>query len=445
MESLVDRKKLEGKFHGAEEIRNFNETKQYTLMATGVLESLVTDPNLTASAAKLWDYLYTKAIMNEKLCIRIKYKDLAQKFNRAERTIKRYVENLKDHGYLDVESNYYNHGQKANTYYLKLPRNIIEGMQNTKDRKQIARVDIDGTSSDSSIAKDRNILMNEITAEIQEGSEVKSEHIELLQSDKSVTLDHDITVTPNNNIKKIILNNNVVVFSSQNDLNPLIDFTKIEMTAKQEENIVLRETKQDLPDTQDQEKINKLESEISSLFIKMGQVAGTEKIAIFDQIRQLQGTVSSISVIMRQREQAKLIPFKTNEGENNAHFVDPSTDFSKTTGERELSIIEITRIKKAVEKIPNYLNDSRRICNEIAYAVRFGALRIAQSGNTLSVPHAISIAVKLLREGRWETPTPMKKKEKQPVSQDINHHLWVPPQSHQHVRSLLQNMNTCGV
>src|SRR5262245_50561321 len=184
----------------AETIRKLNETKQYTLMATALLERVLTDSKLTPFAAKLWEYLYTKAVMNNMLSVKIKYKDLAKKFDRSERSMKRYVDNLKENGYLYVESNFHYHGQRANTFYLRVPENVLKLLEQTKDRNKT-------TVREFSIKDAAFVDNNDLKQAIDEPNVVYSS-----VSDKIVTPDRDTNVTPNNNIEKeIILNNNVVV------------------------------------------------------------------------------------------------------------------------------------------------------------------------------------------------------------------------------------------
>lgn len=357
----------------AEIIKNLNETKQYTLMATGLLESVITDPNLTAAAAKLWEYLYSKAIMNDKICIKMPYKDLAAKFSRSERTIKRHVEDLKENGYLHVESNFNYRGQRANTFYLQIPQTIIDNLKNTNDRKKNP------------------------------------------PQDKDVTPGHDSNVTLNNNIKKdIILNNNNVVVSFQKTsentaCNLQSENNSTEIPQNCADN-VLRGTQNDDLNTLDQEKIENLTTEINRLYVDMGSLPNENKIPVFDKIRKLQATVSTITVIMNRRNQLKNLPSPDFDKNNKTKgYVDPTIDFSKVIGERVLSLIEIARIKKITKKMLLQTNDQERVCNEIIYAIRFGALTLNQNGESLSIAHSTSIALKLLREKRWETPAPLQK------------------------------------
>ncbi|MEO8964678.1 MAG: hypothetical protein ABI370_08405 [Gammaproteobacteria bacterium] len=104
----------------------------------------------------------------------------------------------------------------------------------------------------------------------------------------------------------------------------------------------------------------------------------------------------------------------------------------------------MARIKKTIEKTHNYTSDAKKVFNEIIYAVRFGSLRIAQNGDILSITHAVSIALKLLRENRWQTPAPMKQKEKSNFhskKQPVRPQTLVVPQ---HVHGLFESIRRAG-
>jgi hypothetical protein len=446
----------------AVDIFELNRRKEYTLTATCILESVLTNPSLTAQTVKLWQFLFNKARFHSNLEVRICYNELGKNLHRSSRSVSRYIRTLVQEGYLLVDENFSKNGsQQSNTLYVRIPSMVVEEVKNKKDRivnkgffsPKDEQISSAGDTAISSYEKpDAHSSVEHASTPIssQPYEENLTNHlIRVFPSDKiDVGEDDKIDVHKDNTKKDLLISNNIVVTSFHNAIEKsrifeLTNEDNVINIIQNDRNVLLRETQPDLQDIQDQKEIDELGSEINLLFIKMGKIAGIEKIVIFDKIRQLQETVSSISVIMSQRKQSKqLIHSKTNMVGTIAHLVDPSMDFSKATGERELSIMEITRIRKAVEKSPKYLNDTKRICNEIVYATRFGALRIAQNGDTLSVPHAISIAIKLLREGRWETPTPMKRKDKQASFQDKNHQQWA-SRGHQYIGSSLQNMNTC--
>jgi hypothetical protein len=48
----------------ATDIFELNKKKEYTLTATCILESVLTNPNLNAQTVKLWQFLFNKASVN---------------------------------------------------------------------------------------------------------------------------------------------------------------------------------------------------------------------------------------------------------------------------------------------------------------------------------------------------------------------------------------------
>ncbi len=406
----------------AEIIKNLNETKQYTLMATGLLESVITDPKLTASAAKLWEYLYSKAIMNDEICVKMRYKDLAVTFSRSERTIKRHVEDLKENGYLYVQNNFNYRGQRANTFYLTVPAKTIENLSNVKDRKKREKVKVesfDNTYSDVDIVIDHSVI-NPALDIPEETHQCLNSQLNENQQDKIVTPDHDINVTPiNNNFKKDILINNNSVVVSQFESTKNIEQEPDSNNHK----FVLRETFSKNQDVSDQEKIDCLEKQVNSLYVSMNTSQGPERVAIFDEIQKLHTSISSITVMMTQRKQlANSLILGEHHTNKSGSYVDPLINFAQVAGERSLSPSDSKRIKHVVEKyIPSV--DRQKVYNEIIYAIRFGALKLSQNGSPLSVSHAASIAIKLIREKRWETPAPLKRKEKLNLHAQVGSHI----------------------
>lgn len=428
--------------NNAEVIKNLNETKQYTLMATGLLESVITDSNLTSAAAKLWEYLYSKAIMNENFCIRIKYKDLAEKFNRAERTIKRYVQDLKENEYLHIESNFYNHGQRANTFYLTIPDRVLKNLQSLKDRKKFSKENEVSTNHLSIKTNASSINETPLLTQDTNLIEIRS------HMDNIVTPDHDINVTQYNNINKdILLNNNIVVVPTKEFLKTQ---TITNQTPKQDdENFVLRGTFEEIKDkdnSTDQEKINNIEKKVNILYKEMGLTTGEERLVIFNNIRELQTHISAITLRMNKRNHlAKIEISPSNTIEKSQHF-DPMIDFTQMIGERKLSARDIERLEKSLAKLV-FPSEQQKICNEIVYAIRFGALKNAQGGGYLNIPHAISIAIKLIREKRWETPVSTKRAEKTKCYLQKDRTKYFEKQSfngYQHIGNLLQGISqTC--
>lgn len=74
-------------------------------------------------------------------------------------------------------------------------------------------------------------------------------------------------------------------------------------------------------------------------------------------------------------------------------------DYLNSPGQRIICDFDKARLSRA--KVPE------KIKQEIAFAVRQRGLTRAQTGGELTVPHGISIALKLYRENRWQKPMGM--------------------------------------
>ncbi len=184
-------------------------------------------------------------------------------------------------------------------------------------------------------------------------------------------------------------------------------------TLQNDDAFVLHGTSENIQDNSEeneQQEINEIEKNVNQLYVQMGNSIGEKKIAILSEIQKLQANQSKINILINKKKQAR--EFKSIQSTTKfVQNIDPTINFNEMIGERKLSIPDIARIRKFIEK-STYHNDSDKVCNEIIYAIRFGALRTAQNGIFLTIAHAISIALKLIREKRWETPAPIKIQEK---------------------------------
>src|SRR5579864_2839205 len=92
------------------DILDINKSKEYTLIATTLLENVLTDTRLNAQSVKLWQLLFNQARYNPNLDIKISYSYLSKKLGKSTRTIARYVVTLQNAGYLIVTHNFDKNG-----------------------------------------------------------------------------------------------------------------------------------------------------------------------------------------------------------------------------------------------------------------------------------------------------------------------------------------------
>jgi len=88
---------------------------------------------------------------------------------------------------------------------------------------------------------------------------------------------------------------------------------------------------------------------------------------------------------------------------NNQYFI------SSKEGQRSLSHLMLNRLIHHLEKLKIYGEEKTKLINEIVFEVRFGSLVKNNTTNQENtIDRAINIAIKLVKEGRWNTPTLLK-------------------------------------
>jgi hypothetical protein len=78
-------------------------------------------------------------------------------------------------------------------------------------------------------------------------------------------------------------------------------------------------------------------------------------------------------------------------------------------GDRVLSKSQLDRLERELTALNYQGNAYATLLNEIVCEVRFGSLTVRKDkSGELPIAHAVSVALKLVREGRWSTPTAIK-------------------------------------
>ena len=130
------KKEVKGSYCEVSDIIEINKSKEYTLISTDLLESVLTDTRLNAQTTKLWQILFNKVRYNQNLEIKISYSYLAKSLNKSTRTIARYIVSLQKSGYLIVKHNFdKNGGQRPSTISVRVPTFSIEHAKKRKDRQ----------------------------------------------------------------------------------------------------------------------------------------------------------------------------------------------------------------------------------------------------------------------------------------------------------------------
>jgi hypothetical protein len=346
----------------AEDIHHLNQTKEYTLTATSILENVLTNPNLNAHSNRLWQILFNMAKFDPELSVSTSVNHLAKILNKSARTIHRYISILKKNGYLTVANNF-NHanGQEINTYFVRIPKQVNDVVIHIKDRKNLS--------------ESAKIVANPVEPSHKQKD---ADIFDTRGDDKNV-------VQINNNINNIIKNNNNVVVVN--------DYSK------QEESKLLLTAQLD-------EKQNTLEQLIlAAKKTEAEWLNCNDQNLMFDKHKQFSESYAAveqckieISVLQKRLEKLTINnQFQTEIQQNKELFLSKS-------GPRVLSEFDTQRLVSGLEKLVDKSRLSA-VVNELVHAIRFGNLtKCRNHQKDLSIKHAINIGLKLVREGRWETP-----------------------------------------
>ncbi|MBS0358997.1 MAG: hypothetical protein JSS53_07000 [Proteobacteria bacterium] len=433
----------------AEEIHEINQKKEYTLILTQLMEYLLQDPKINAEVNQCWQTLFRKARFHSNLEVTISYIELAENLSKSKRTVMRYVKVLRETGYLVVKQNSDNKsGMLANTFLVRVPTSIIKKISSTKDRAvkksnpsqtkehKISRL-LQTLSNENCDAMVRTLAprntderQKEVSSRVngrfkdeqEEGNAMKVKERDFLGralpkisankdmafeerdgfftagSDKFATPSRDKNVTPYNN--KYLNNKN-----NNRDSTMILK----QVPSEREDSEFLGDC---CCDSTNAEKIFEIEQEIARLQdaekrISLGIKPGAMTYA---ELQKTGAIRSQIDILDMKRELLK------KEAAKEAEIMDLKrnlkTDGGYMANRGDANRVSSFTFKRLVKELKLCGRDDEWLpwlINEIIYEVRFGSLRKSKiTGERLSLDHGINIALKLVREGRWTTPTALR-------------------------------------
>lgn len=420
----------------------FSEQKEYTLIPTLFLNHLVADSRLIKGAANLWQILFNFAKGNKELATSVRYKKLADILGKSTKTIIRYVQSLKNAGYLGIQPNYRDNGGKSiNTFYLQIPPEILNQLQKAPDRRKNKTTDTtvftntnpihstpaykEDNSEDSPASalytkeatSHENVLRETLIETPCEENDPKSaqnviEEIETHSDhnpvktketsaqpsskvsfstpcDSFVTTPCDRTVTTINNNLKEILNNNSAVVVDQFDINLNLSLGCDKAPLHTKISAINNE-------------IATLEKQETDLAMQSHGKGSQDKLSLFQQRRKIAQTINTLvsqkDILQAQlKEQSKV-------HENNIQFEKQISG----EGPRQLAGSHAARLEVFLQQTLLTPHQRQQLRQEIIYAIRFGSLvHSCQNKQPMSLGHSLNIALKLVKEGRWERPMEM--------------------------------------
>ncbi len=372
------------------EILDINKRKEYTLTSTFLLQSVLTDRNLSAQAVKVWQLLFNKAKYNSEYKVKLSYSSISQLLGRSVRSISRYIKELTSRGYLVLINNFKsNGGQLANTLFIRVPKELIKNAENTNDRKKnVSKENSFNSSKKDTVKPTQNVIENNIP---HDKNDVED-------TDKNV-----IQKNINNDLKKNNNNNDVVVNICNESNNPNL---------------------YSLPNEKMQESILNYEKEIK--FLEERNLSNKE-IVTTNYEKMASGKLS--------REDHLLLLEETGKFDSQIFISEHRINYLKRLIEKEKAAKKVVdelaadnnliqnkpggkcipefTFKRLVKILDSYGYESDKLnvlINEIVFEIRFGSLVKSQDKkDPLDIEMAVNIALKLVREGRWSTPSMLKK------------------------------------
>jgi hypothetical protein len=410
----------------AQDIFELNKTKEYLLTASCLLERVTTDPNLNAQAAMLWQILFNKAKFTRKLEVQITYSYLAKMLGKSTRTIQRHVKTLANNNYLVIKNNYLdNGGQIANTILVRFPADKIQDAKQTKDRiKPHFENEKIPSNQESSYKQTLNDIPQDkekVVSNVKKclGSSVF--HVEHKKThkndDKSDIVEGDKNVVQNNNINKInknIKNNipNKSIGKQQKDQSDVVPSTKFTDKNKPTQISSTEELHQEISELKNEFKAKqKTQVRLKQLIA----IATKEELDAYQNKTQLPYEKMQANNQLRTdfdicEMKLEYLQKNINEKEKllkNQKTIEEDISYMTTKeGPRPISPFTFKRLNKSLENLGYQDIDKIKLINEIIYEARFGSLINTNTTLTeMPIERSINIALKLVRENRWCTPT----------------------------------------
>jgi hypothetical protein len=378
----------------AQDIFNLNQTKEYILTASHILQNVLTDENLNPQSTKLWQILFSKARFNPNLETKVSYAELAELLNRSTRSISRYIENLTKAGYLIIKHNFDSKGSQCpSTISIRVPTYVIETAKNIKNRNTIKDyISYEAQSNDVSCVKDvPNKYLETSFCEKSDKSTLNNPiEASLENHDIFVIGEGDKYVKQKNNIK---INNNKTNNNEQSNLQE----HSLEKHNSYKTVVVNELTKK----IKHLECLLHIEKEKES-FLNLKNCSSE---IMYEQTRKINFLETSLEVLSN-----KLKLFEKDnktclsEESNYYKLAKDDTVFNTKPGDRKLPIYAFKRLKKSLQLYGYQENKLNFLINEIIFEIRFGSLVMSKKNTHLTIDNAINIALKLVREERWETP-----------------------------------------
>ena len=447
----------------SEDLIRLNQTKEFTLICTSILHTVLKDRAFMAKSKDVWQYLYGLSRFKETLTIHISNQTLATHMGCSVRTIQRYIRFLVEYGYFDIKTSYEARGERVNVITVVTPQKLIEEANQTRDRKKEykgkkTRINQKITSSSlmSCSKSDRNDSIDVDSFNIYKTNNNKEPRIENEEKEnippkaESVVPPFDSSNSSVSSVSSDLLSASPVNLDQARErrgvrekvgkadengdrkgLSGLVydhawrcdrdgvariklpgdnhslscqkNHTTHSSLFKKEEKRLRNHLKGYLKDHL--EKLRLRKNELNHVFLN--ETDQTKKFEALQTLGQAESayerTVLRLDQLTTQAQEQEAIQEVYSQLQTNPYFV------ASKPGERKVTEFTLKRILKTLQSY-GYKQPVRiRLANEIIQESRFGSLatnNLTKQEN--SMERSVNIGLKLVREGRWHTPNTMR-------------------------------------
>jgi hypothetical protein len=345
-------------------LKNSWQKKEYRNYPVCVMKYLRQASQLSDAEILCWQTLYELAFFSEQWCIQISISNLSQELGKSLKTVCRLLKALESKQYINRKNMKQGGTNLATIIYVRLPDDAAFLLTAQPDRKKY-----------SVIKKYKTIEKIGVTSCVER--DIKGY----------------ITNDTNNNIinNKLYNNNTSSITNASEKSEPrkqsVVDLFNC-MTEKKTRDYHEKMTKIE-------QKIRCLDGKIQDLYVcssKLDKKQRNELLLMFEDINTLSAKKNCLenqSTLIRQ--QAKKTRYH----------------YAICDGQRKLTETQLLKLQNVVLHITgNNIQEARRLCNEIAYSVRFEHLsnKSYRTGMKLSIDESLQIALNLLKKRKWQTP-----------------------------------------
>ncbi|WP_423064290.1 winged helix-turn-helix domain-containing protein [Candidiatus Paracoxiella cheracis] len=413
----------------AQTLKALWQDKEYRLFPRAVLRYLRHDQAITDAAKLCWQTLFEFAFFDSTWSITISKNELARELNKSPSTIARLLNQLEKSGYIKRHQRIEDNAWQASCIDVRLPQAAIAQLSSSPDRKKSTESthNLTGPSNTNdpknnhpdALSEDGSISINEYNYQTKSTEEVlfdvsltstknattESEggtpinRVPVNDSPKTTSTQHqNRALCPSPNMKPGLSTNETRKNNNKfNKINTTTQSVVVNFITSTEEGDgkVFANTAKQIQEYQTQ--IEDLNAELQT------SVSRDTKWGLLKQLATLEGAL--IDAKQQQATAKQHQAMVQTEKQRQVNLTTHRDFCQQLPGPRPISEFQLRRIEKSLQASTIPRSDHIRVLNEIVFEIRMGSLTHQRdTQNPLTTDHAINIALKLVREGRWQAP-----------------------------------------